>query len=116
MTVWKCKPLDQDEALSPRRGPSTKGGTVTGRKVEGREIMRDNECNSETNKKNGFEECYIAPGVRPEKGHLTPEVKAANKMTCDYVWDKLCPPPISVTCPEWFIRKAPFVLGTQSLH
>jgi hypothetical protein len=30
---------------------------------------------------------------RPEKGHLDPEVKRANEMTCDYVWDKLYPPP-----------------------
>jgi hypothetical protein len=51
---------------------------------------------------------------RPEEGHLIPDVKAANEMTCDYVWDKLYPP-ISVTCYKWYIRKAPFVLGAQSL-
>jgi hypothetical protein len=27
--------------------------------------------------------------VRPEKGHLAPEVKVANEITCDHVWDKL---------------------------
>jgi hypothetical protein len=26
---------------------------------------------------------------RPEEGHLSPEVKAANEMACDFVWDKL---------------------------
>jgi hypothetical protein len=26
---------------------------------------------------------------RPEDGHLTLEVKAANEMTCDSVWEKL---------------------------
>jgi hypothetical protein len=26
---------------------------------------------------------------RPEEGHLTPEIRVANEMTCDYVWDKL---------------------------
>jgi hypothetical protein len=46
---------------------------VAGRQGGGRE-MRDNECNSKTNK-NGFEECHIALGVRTEKGHLAPEVK-----------------------------------------
>jgi hypothetical protein len=28
---------------------------------------------------------------RPEEGHLTPEVKTANEITYDYVWDKLYP-------------------------
>jgi hypothetical protein len=42
--------------------------------------------------KNRFEECQAAPGVRPEKGHLTPEVKMANEIVCDHAWDKLCPP------------------------
>jgi hypothetical protein len=56
-----------------------------------REIMRDNECNSETNKKNGFEECQVTPGVRPEKGHPSPEVKIANEIICDHVWDKRYP-------------------------
>jgi hypothetical protein len=35
----------------------------------------------------------MLPGVRPEKGHLTPEVKTANEIACDYVWDKLYTPP-----------------------
>jgi hypothetical protein len=65
-------------------------------------------------KKTGFEECQIAPGVRPEKGHLAPEVKIANEIVCEHVWDKLYPP-ISVTCSKWYIRKAPFVLGAQPL-
>jgi hypothetical protein len=54
--------------------------------------MRDNECKSETNKKTGFEECQVAPGARPDKGHLTPQVKIANEIICDHVWDKLYPP------------------------
>jgi hypothetical protein len=29
--------------------------------------------------KNGFEECQVAPGVRPKKGHLEPEVKKLRK-------------------------------------
>jgi hypothetical protein len=56
----------------------------------GRELTRDSECNSET-EKSGFEECHIAPGVRPEKGHLTPEVKMANEIVCD-VYGTSCPP------------------------
>jgi hypothetical protein len=54
--------------------------------------MRDNECNSKTKQnKNGFEECHIAPGGRPEKGHLASEVKIANDIICDCVWKKLYP-------------------------
>jgi hypothetical protein len=66
---------------------------VAERQTGGREIMRDNEgdeCNSETKTK-GFEECHVAPGVRPEKGHLAPEVNMANEIVCDHVWDKLYP-------------------------
>jgi hypothetical protein len=37
--------------------------------------------------KNGFEECQVAPEVRPEKGHLTPEVKMGNEI----IWDQLDP-------------------------
>jgi hypothetical protein len=48
------------------------------------------------------------------EGHLTPKVKAASEVTCDYVWDKPYRP-ISVTCSKQYIRKAPFVLGTQPL-
>jgi hypothetical protein len=61
---------------------------------EGRAGKRDDEreCNSEINKKSGFEEHHIALGVRPEKDHLTPEVKMANEIVCDHVWDKLYPP------------------------
>jgi hypothetical protein len=43
------------------------------------------------NKKNRFEECQVAPGMRPEKGHLIPEVKIDNEI-CDHVWDKLYSP------------------------
>jgi hypothetical protein len=73
------------------------GEPVAGRQGGGREIMRENKCNSETTttkkKKNpGFEECHIAPRVRPEKGHLVPEVQMANEIVCDHVWDKLYPP------------------------
>jgi hypothetical protein len=35
----------------------------------------------------------MLPGVRPEKGHLAPEVKETNEIACDYVWDKLLPIP-----------------------
>jgi hypothetical protein len=51
-------------------------------------IMRNNECCSET-KKNPI--WGMSPGVRPEKGHLAPEVKVANEIACDHVWDKLYP-------------------------
>jgi hypothetical protein len=54
--------------------------------------MRDNECNSEEKKKTGFQEWHIAPGVRQEKGHHTPEVRIANEIVCDHIWDKLYPP------------------------
>jgi hypothetical protein len=30
--------------------------------------------------------------VRPDKGHLAPEVKLANEIVCNHVWDKLYPP------------------------
>jgi hypothetical protein len=50
-----------------------------------REIMRDNECNSETNnQKSGFEECQVAPGATPENGHLAPEIKMANEIIRDH--------------------------------
>jgi hypothetical protein len=75
---------------NPEVGLSIKGGNVAGRQGGGWEIMRDNECNSETNKqKNGFEKCHVAPGVRPEKGNLILKVKMANEIVCDHVWDKL---------------------------
>jgi hypothetical protein len=46
----------------------------------------------QTNKqKNGFEECYVVPGVKPEKDNFVPEVKMANEIACDHVWDKLYP-------------------------
>jgi hypothetical protein len=32
-------------------------------------------------------ECYL----ESEKGYLTPEVRAANEMICDYVWEKMLP-------------------------
>jgi hypothetical protein len=67
------------------------GAIVAGRKGGRREIMRDNECKSET-KKVRFVECHIAPGVQPEKDCLTPELKMANEIICDHVWDKLYPP------------------------
>jgi hypothetical protein len=49
-------------------------------------------CATVKQKKTGFEVCQVAPGVRPEKGHLTPEVKMVNEIVCDHVWDKLYPP------------------------
>jgi hypothetical protein len=97
--------------FDPEVGLSIKGGSVAGR----REGKGGNECNSETNRKeNRFEECQVAAGVRPEKSHLTPEVKIVNERACDHVWDKLHPP-VSVTCSKWYIRKASFVLGAQPL-
>jgi hypothetical protein len=55
--------------------------------------MRNNECKSKTNKpKSRFEECHIALGTRPEKGHLPPQAKIANEIVCDHVCDKLYPP------------------------
>jgi hypothetical protein len=48
--------------------------------------------------------------VRPESSHLAQEVKMANEIACDHVWDKLYPP-ISVTCSKWYIGRAPFVVG-----
>jgi hypothetical protein len=44
--------------------------------------MRDNECSRQTNR---FEECQVAPGARPEKGHLAPEVKIASERICDHI-------------------------------
>jgi hypothetical protein len=47
-----------------------------------------NECYSKTKENQSW-------GLltwRPEKGHLTPEVKTVNEIVCDYVWDKLYPP------------------------
>jgi hypothetical protein len=71
----------------------------------GRELMRDSATVKQ--KKTGFEECQVAPGVRPEQGHLALEVKMAN--------GKLYPSPISVTCSKWYIRKAPLFLGFELL-
>jgi hypothetical protein len=51
MTLWKYKPLDQifqTSLFDPEEVLSIKGGNVAGRQGGGREIMRDNECNSET--------------------------------------------------------------------
>jgi hypothetical protein len=50
--------------------------------------MRDNEGYSETKKNQIWR---MSPGVRPEKGHLTSEVKVASERACDHVWDKLYP-------------------------
>jgi hypothetical protein len=38
----------------------------------------DNECYSETKKNRSW---GMIHGVRPKKGHLSPEVKAANEIT-----------------------------------
>jgi hypothetical protein len=46
-----------------------------------RELMRDNEYNSETKQTK----------PRSEKGHLSQEVKMANEIVCDHVWDKVYP-------------------------
>jgi hypothetical protein len=65
--------------FDPEVGLSIKAGNVAGRQGEGREI---NECYSKTKE-----------NWRPEEGHLAPEVKTANEIACDYVWDKLLPYP-----------------------
>jgi hypothetical protein len=64
----------------------------------------------QTNKKTRFDDCQVAPGMRAEI-YLTPEVKIANEIICDHCMGQAA----SVTCSKWYIRKAPFVLGTQSL-
>jgi hypothetical protein len=48
----------------------------------------DNECYSEREKT----DLGNVTWVRPEKGHLASEVKVANEIACDHVWDKLYPP------------------------
>jgi hypothetical protein len=58
---------------------------VTGRQGGGREI---NECYCKNKEKPELGN----DTWRPEKDHFTPEVKAANEITCDYVWNKLYPP------------------------
>jgi hypothetical protein len=70
--------------FDPEVSPSIKGENVAGRQGGGREIMRDNECNSEAGKIR-LEECQVAPGMRPEKSHLAPEVKMSNEIVCDHV-------------------------------
>jgi hypothetical protein len=52
-------------------------------------IMRVNKCYSETKKNRNW-------GMLPRNqrgGHLASEDRADNEMSCDYVWDKLYPPP-----------------------
>jgi hypothetical protein len=36
-------------------------------------------------------ECYL----ETRKSHLAPEVKAANEISCDYVWDNLYSTPLT---------------------
>jgi hypothetical protein len=46
--------------FDPEVGLSIKGENVAGRQGGGKEIMRDNECYSETiKKKKGFKECHL---------------------------------------------------------
>jgi hypothetical protein len=71
---------------------------VAGRQGGGSEIRDnegDNEYNNETNKqtKNRFEEYQVAPGVRPEKGHLAPQFKIANEIICDHYGSSCTFPP-----------------------
>jgi hypothetical protein len=77
--------------------------------------MRDNGCNGKTNKQTK-QICKMSSStwVKSEKGHFALEVKIANKIICDQVWENLLPP-ISVTCSKLYIRKAPFVLWSQPL-
>jgi hypothetical protein len=72
---------------------------VAERQGAGREIINDNESKwvQEWNKEK--------PELRnvtwtSEKDLLAPDVKAANEIICDYVWDELYRPPISVTCSK----------------
>jgi hypothetical protein len=69
-------------------------------------VKGDNECYSEIKKNQSR---GMLSGARPEKGHLAPEVKEANEIAYDYVWDKLYPPPpnVSITCYRWYRRKPP---------
>jgi hypothetical protein len=84
--------------FDPEVGPSIKGRNVAGRQGGGRKIrqtMREimsTTVKQQQQQKTRFEECQVAPGARPEECHLTPEVKVANKIVCDHVWDKLYPP------------------------
>jgi hypothetical protein len=55
----------------------------------GREVVRNNECYSETKKNRIW---GMSPEVRPEKDHLATEVKVSNAIACDHVWEKLYPP------------------------
>jgi hypothetical protein len=75
----------------------------------GRKAGRGERLMSATVKqrKTGAGECNL----ETRGGSPCPEVKAANEITCDYVWDKLYPP-ISVTCSKWYVRKAPLFLGS----
>jgi hypothetical protein len=41
--------------------------------------------NNNNKNKNRFEECQVAPGVRPENDHLTLEAKIAHEIICDHV-------------------------------
>jgi hypothetical protein len=57
----------------------------------------------------------MSPRMRPEKGHLDLEVKVANEIARDHVWNKLHPTTISVTSSKWYTRKTPFVLMVHPL-
>jgi hypothetical protein len=61
-------------------------GDVAGGQGRGREI----ECYSETKKNCSW---GMLSGAKPEKGHLTLEVKVASEIACDYIWGKLYPSP-----------------------
>jgi hypothetical protein len=67
--------------FDPEVGPRIKGRNVAGRQGGGREI------NSAVKQR----KTRVLGNItwRPEEGHLAPEVKTANEITCDYVWDKL---------------------------
>jgi hypothetical protein len=69
-----------------RNRNKTPRDTVAGRQEGAREIK--SAAVKQTNLKNGFKKYHIAPGVRPEKGHLFPDVKMANEIVYDHIWDK----------------------------
>jgi hypothetical protein len=71
--------------FDPKVGLNIKGGKCGRKAGKG---MGDNECYSETKKKWSW---GLLPGVIPEKGHIAPEFKMANEITCNCVWDKLYP-------------------------
>jgi hypothetical protein len=72
--------LYQDDALSPRSGSEHQRGECGRKAGRGREIMSATAKQRKTRAAG----CYL----ETRGGSPNPEVKTANEMTCDYVWDK----------------------------